>query len=70
MTYTIREHVNEYTDADLAKCVKRFISLLDVKEESDSGRVFNPTTISSCRTLHLMELNDILSRMRELVNEV
>lgn len=66
MTYTVRQHVNEYKEAPLETCVQRFIQLLDTREVSDNDREFSPTYISSCRVLHQMELGDIISRMREL----
>lgn len=68
MTYTIRKHEDEYTEASLHTCVKRFLEILDNKEESESGTIFYPTRISSCRILHNMELEDILKRMREYAN--
>ena len=32
----------------LADLVKQFIKILDITEESDSGRLFHPTNITSC----------------------
>lgn len=69
MTYTCKEHVNEYLDADLSTVAKRLVKLLDTVEVSDNDREFHPTTISSYRTLHVMELNDLLPRLRELVKK-
>jgi hypothetical protein len=57
-------------DADnktLEDCVKSLFKILDSREESDSGRVFNPTYISSCRVLHSKQLEILLPKMRELI---
>lgn len=44
--------------------LKRLFELLDSKEESDSGHIFSPTCIHSCRTMHIEELSKILPRLR------
>jgi len=54
---------------DLKQLVRDFFDILDVKEESDEGRVFCPTYISSCRAVDGAKLNEILSRMKEIVKE-
>jgi hypothetical protein len=54
---------------ELKLLVKRFFEILDVKEESDSGREFSPVYISCCRALMGEELNGILSKMKELSND-
>lgn len=56
-------------DAELKLLTKRFFQILDSKEESDSGREFSPVSISCCRVLLGIELNEILKRMKELTNE-
>lgn len=45
------------------KNCQRLISLLKVTEESDSGRVFRPTYITSCRTQHVMEIAKLLPKL-------
>jgi hypothetical protein len=67
--YSVRKHINEYPDASLEICVKRLLEILDIKEDSDSGNVFNPVYISCCRVILGMELGDILVRMKELVSD-
>lgn len=52
----------------LEQCVKNFLEILDIKEESDSGRVFSPVYISSVRVLETAKLSIILKKMRELVS--
>ena len=49
----------------LEELVKEFISYLDYQEESDSGRVFNPITIGSCRVLMSKPLDMVLEKLRE-----
>ena len=43
-----------------------FEDFLNVREESDSGRVFAPITLSSSRCLMIDPLCDILQKMRKL----
>jgi hypothetical protein len=43
-----------------------FEDFLNVREESDSGRVFAPITISSCRVMMTEPLGNLLNKMREL----
>lgn len=43
-----------------------FTKYLDVQEESDSGRMFHPITISCCRAMKLKPLNNLLERLKEL----
>jgi hypothetical protein len=43
-----------------------FDKYLNVVEESDSGYMFNPTTISTCRSLKVKPLNELLEKIRVL----
>jgi hypothetical protein len=43
-----------------------FEDFLNVREESDSGRVFAPITISSCRVMMTEPLSALLDKMRTL----
>ena len=52
---------------DLKQLVKEFLHILDIVEESDGGRVFRPTFISSVRALDSARLDEILSKMRMIV---
>jgi hypothetical protein len=57
--------MNEHDE--LQKCVKSFFEdFLNVREESDSGRMFAPIHISCCRAMHCVALADLLERMRSL----
>lgn len=51
---------------EIADLVCELFGMLDWKEESDSGRVFSPTYITSCRAMHCARLHDLLPRLKEL----
>ena len=57
------------TNEELKQLVRDFFSILDIKEESDEGRLFRPNYISSCRAMDGAKLDTILTRMKELVKE-
>jgi hypothetical protein len=57
----------EAETAELKATVRSFFEdFLNVREESDSGRVFAPITLSSSRCLMIDPLCDILQKMRKL----
>ena len=56
------------TDEEAKAGVKRLFEILETKEESDSGRVFHPTTISSCRVMVTNELRDLLPSLKDWAN--
>ena len=61
----MQEEIDELRE--LQTLVKSFFEdYLDVQEESDSGRVFNPIHISCVRAMKLEPLYKLLMRMREL----
>lgn len=47
--------------------VRKFFYYLDIKEESDSGRVFSPNHIASCRVMDGIALEKVLKIMRDAV---
>ena len=47
--------------------VKELFKILDTVEESDNGRVFRPTNIETCRTLHAAKLKEILPKIRKII---
>lgn len=53
---------------DLKDLVRRMFAILDIEEESDSGRVFHPTYIASCRSYDADQLDVIFERMKAIVN--
>jgi hypothetical protein len=54
----------EYRDT-----VRELIRLLEIEEESDSGTVFRPNKISSCRVMDGMQMNQCLKKLKELASE-
>jgi hypothetical protein len=57
----------EAENAELKATVRSFFEdFIDLREESDSGRVFAPITISSCRCMMIEPLADVLAKMRTL----
>ena len=57
----------EAENAELKATVRSFFQdFIDVREESDNGRVFAPITISSCRCMMIEPLAGVLAKMRKL----
>ena len=54
---------------NLKDLVKEFFAILDVVEESDSGKEFHPVVIHSCRVLLTKKLNEIIPKIKELIEE-
>lgn len=48
----------------LADLVKQFVSILDITEESDSGKLFHPTNITSCRAGDLQKIGELVEALR------
>jgi hypothetical protein len=48
--------------------VKQLFDILDTVEENAEGNEFRPTVIRSCRTQHTMQLEIILTELKELSN--
>ena len=52
---------------ELKDCVKEFFEkYLNLREESDSGKMFSPITVSCCRAMMLEPLDELLEKMRVL----
>jgi len=52
---------------ELEQCVKQFFeNYLNIREETESGRLFAPIHISCTRALKVEKLNQLLERMRVL----
>lgn len=49
--------------------VRELIRLLEIEEESDSGRAFRPNYVSSCRVMDGMKINQCLKALKELACE-
>ena len=48
----------------LADLVRQFIYILDITEESDGGRLFHPTNITSCRAGDLQKIGELVEALR------
>lgn len=59
-----KEKIAKFDTLDEIGLIKEFIRFLDAEEESDSGRVFRPTHISSCRVMDGWQIGQILTRLR------
>lgn len=51
---------------DLAEAVRQFFAMLDIVEESDSGREFHPIYISNCRVMLQQPMENILKQMKDM----
>ena len=52
---------------ELRECVKEFFQkYLNIREESDSGRMFAPVQVSSVRSMLVEPLGELLEKMRAL----
>lgn len=76
MSFAVRNDVTKKLKEQYAKdlenlsiegLVREFLSYLDYTEESDSGNIFNPIVISSCRVLMTQPLNMVLNKLRERI---
>ena len=59
---------SEGKEMTLEEAVEEFLSILSIKEESDSGKVFKPNRISSCRVMDSSRMQELLEVMEEKVN--
>lgn len=55
--------------ADLAEAVRQFFAMLDIVEESDSGREFHPISIGNSRVMLQEPMENILTQMKEMSRE-
>lgn len=70
MTETQREIWDEWKAPEtLEECVRFLFERLDATEESDNGRVFHPTTFSSCRVWDSHRLGKVFAQMKKLTNQ-
>lgn len=51
------------------KLVKEFLSILEIKETSDSGVEFYPNRVNSCRSVDLERMDRLLHEMKKLIQE-
>lgn len=53
----------------LYSLLNEFFSILETKEETDSGKDFYPVQITSCRVLKTKRLGEIFSEIKEIMKE-
>ena len=53
--------------SQINKLVKELLEIFDTIEESDSGLMFHPVQISSCRVMLSKRVNEILVKLKELL---
>jgi hypothetical protein len=58
-----------YELEDLKSLCSDFLGILNIVEESDSGREFHPTRITSCRVQDGMRINKILAHIGRIVTD-
>jgi predicted house-cleaning NTP pyrophosphatase (Maf/HAM1 superfamily) len=58
-----RDEAREQRDR-LAEIAKQFVSILDITEQSDGGRLFHPTNITSCRAGDLQKIGELVEALR------
>lgn len=46
--------------------LREFFRILKIQEASEEGTLFNPTKITSCRAMDMVNLNGVLSRLNEM----
>lgn len=49
--------------------VKELFELLDTVEETDEGREFKPTVIRSCRSDHVIKLDQIMTGLKNTLED-
>ena len=64
---TLEKNIALMRDEELRVCVKEFFEkYLNHAEESDSGKMFHPITVSCCRVMMMKPLSNLLHKMCEL----
>ena len=66
MKQTLQLHSKE---EKLHSLWKEFIYLLEITEESDSGNLFRPNAISSCRALDGERMNQIIKEAKKEISK-
>lgn len=61
----LKEYKKKLKELTLNELLAEFFTYLDYQEESDSGNVFNPIYISSCRVMLSQSLDAVLKEMRK-----
>jgi len=56
-------------DTKIYDLVREFFKILERQESTDSGRMFHPTTISSCRVMEQLKLEKVLEGMKNEISK-
>ena len=56
-------------DTKIYDLVREFFTILEREESTDSGRMFHPTTISSCRIMEQAKLVKVLEGMKHEISK-
>jgi len=56
-------------DQDFAVLIKELISILEKEEESESGYLFRPNQINSCRVLDGLRIDEICIKLKQLCEQ-
>jgi len=56
-------------DTKIYDLVREFFTILERQESTDSGRMFYPTTISSCRIMEQAKLIKVLEGMKNEISK-
>lgn len=55
--------------AEMKVLLKRLFALLDITEQTDEGRYFKPNTIRSCRASDAEELEQVLGKLKTMLEK-
>lgn len=65
---TIGEMMDELAELrKVSALVRELLAILETVEETDDGREFHPTTISSCRCMTAKRLGEICAQLRAVL---
>ena len=52
---------------EIKSIIKEFFEILETREESDSGKEFNPMYISSCQIMKTKRINEIFEKLKDWI---
>ena len=55
--------------AEMKVLLKWLFALLDITEQTDEGRYFKPNVIRSCRTLDAEKLEQVLGKLKNMLEK-
>lgn len=60
--------ITHKTNSQALDLWREFIRLLEIREESDSGREFSPNRIQSCRVVDGQRIDEIITAAKTLLD--